>query len=105
MEPMTSSDQSGAVNEERVIFVAGELDFHTAPDLRKEILTIFNEGVNRLVLDVGQLDFIDSSGLSVIIAGFKRFKERGGDLILRSLTDRTRRVLEVSGLNNVLSLE
>jgi anti-anti-sigma factor len=61
--------------------------------------------VNRLVLDVGQLDFIDSSGLSVIIAGFKRFKENGGELILRSLTDRTRRVLEVSGLNKVLLVD
>jgi anti-sigma B factor antagonist len=100
-----SPEASATDNEETVIFVAGDLDFHTAPDLRKEILTLFNEGVNRLVLDVSQLDFIDSSGLSVIIAGFKRFKERGGELILRSLTDRTRRVLEVSGLNNVLSFE
>jgi anti-sigma B factor antagonist len=103
-----SSDESakGAEGtEERVIFVAGELDFHTAPDLRKEILTLLNEGVDRLVLDVSQLEFIDSSGLSVIIAGFKRFKERGGELILRSITDRTRRILEVSGLNNVLSFE
>jgi anti-sigma B factor antagonist len=100
-----SPEASATDNEETVIFVAGDLDFHTAPDLRKEILTLFNEGVNRLVLDVSQLDFIDSSGLSVIIAGFKRFKERDGELILRSLTDRTRRVLEVSGLNNVLSFE
>ncbi len=100
-----SVDAGAADKEETVIFVAGELDFHTAPDLRKEILTLLNEGVNRLVLDVGQLEFIDSSGLSVIIAGFKRFQERGGELILRSLNDRTRRVLEVSGLNKVLSFE
>jgi anti-sigma B factor antagonist len=91
--------------DEAIIYVAGELDFHTAPDLRKEILDQLNGGVNRLVLDVGQLDFIDSSGLSVIIAGFKRFKENGGELILRSLTDRTRRVLEVSGLNKVLLVD
>ena len=91
--------------EETVIYVAGELDFHTAPDLRKEILALLNDGVNRLVLDVGQLDFIDSSGLSVIIAGFKRYKESGGELILRSLTERTRRVLEVSGLNKVLVVD
>jgi anti-sigma B factor antagonist len=90
---------------ETVIYVAGELDFHTAPALRKEILALLNDGVNRLVLDVGQLDFIDSSGLSVIIAGFKRYKESGGELILRSLTERTRRVLEVSGLNKVLVVD
>lgn len=101
---MTAESQDRA-GEEAVIYVAGELDFHTAPDLRKEILEQLNGGVNRLVLDVGQLDFIDSSGLSVIIAGFKRFRENGGELILRSLTDRTRRVLEVSGLNKVLLVD
>lgn len=85
-----------------VIFVSGELDFHTAPQLRSKILAVFDGGAQSVVLDLGQLEFIDSSGLSVIIACFKRFQERGGELRLRSLTDRTRRVLEISGLNRIL---
>lgn len=95
-------DTEGGSAEATVIFVSGELDFHSAPELRKKILAVFNEGASRVVLDLGQLDFIDSSGLSVIIAGFKRFKERGGELKLRSISDRTRQVLEISGLSRVL---
>jgi anti-anti-sigma factor len=100
-----SGDTKKSSGDESVIFVVGELDFHSAPELRNEILAKLNEGVSRLVLDLGEMEFIDSSGLSVIIAAFKRCKERGGDLILRSVTERTRRVLEVSGLNRVFSTE
>lgn len=98
-------DSPNASNQETVIFVAGELDFHSAPELRQEILTALNEGASRLVLDLGEMEFIDSSGLSVIIAAFKRCRERGGELLLRSVTERTRRVLEVSGLDKVFSME
>ncbi|MGQ0678323.1 MAG: STAS domain-containing protein [Actinomycetota bacterium] len=91
--------------DQTVIYVSGELDFHTAPELRKQILAAFNDGAQCVVLDLGQLEFIDSSGLSVIVAGFKRFKERGGELRLRALTDRTRKVLEISGLSRVLISE
>jgi anti-sigma B factor antagonist len=100
-----SGDSRNASNQETVILVAGELDFHSAPELRQAILTALNEGASRLVLDLGEMEFIDSSGLSVIIAAFKRCRERGGELILRSVTERTRRVLEVSGLNKVFSIE
>lgn len=97
------TESESAAPEETVIVVSGELDFHSAPELRNKILAALNEGTNRLVLDMGALEFIDSSGLSVIIAGFKRFKERGGELKLRSLTERTRKVLEISGLSRVLT--
>jgi anti-sigma B factor antagonist len=95
-----SADGENAA-EETVIFVTGDLDFHSAPELRKQILAALNDGASRLVLDLGDMEFVDSSGLSVMIAGFKRCKERGGELTLRSPTERTIRLLEVSGLNRV----
>jgi anti-anti-sigma factor len=53
---------------------------------------------------MADLEFIDSSGLSVLVAGLKRLRDSGGDLTLRSVPDQTRRVLEVSGLSRVLSI-
>lgn len=99
------ADTESAATEDTVIFVSGELDFHSAPELRQQILAAVNGGTKKLVLDLSQLEFIDSSGLSVIIAGYKRLKERGGELTLRSLTDRTKKVLEISGLNKVLTTD
>ncbi len=50
------------------------------------------------------LEFIDSSGLSVLVAGLKRLRNSDGNLTLRSVPEQTRRVLEVSGLSRVLTI-
>lgn len=90
--------------DKTVIELVGDLDFHTARRLRERLLDLHGEGVNDVVLDMSDLEFIDSSGLSVLVAGLKRLRSGGGDLTLRSVSDQTRRVLEVSGLSRVLSI-
>ena len=87
-----------------VIELVGDLDFHTARQLREKLLEFHAAGVNEVVLDLGELDFIDSSGLSVLVAGLKRLRNSGGDLTLRAVSDQTLRVLEISGLSRVLSI-
>lgn len=87
-----------------VIELIGDLDFHTARRLREQLLELHTQGSNNVVLDMSQLEFIDSSGLSVLVAGLKRLRNSDGNLSLRSIPDQTRRVLEVSGLSRVLSI-
>lgn len=87
-----------------VVRVVGELDLQTAPRLREELVAVVNQGVTDLVLDLAALDFIDSSGLSVLIMALKRLRERGGELRLRSVPDRARRVLEASGLDRAIPM-
>lgn len=87
-----------------VIDLSGDLDFHTARRLREKLLELHAAGVNKVVLDMASLDFIDSSGLSVLVAGLKRLKNSDGNLSLRAVPEQTRRVLEVSGLSRVLSI-
>ncbi|HEX2054240.1 MAG TPA: STAS domain-containing protein [Actinomycetota bacterium] len=87
-----------------IIELIGDLDFHTARRLRETLIEFHSQGVNHVTLDLTELEFIDSSGLSVLVAGLKRLRSGGGDLTLRSVSDQTRRVLEVSGLSRVLSI-
>lgn len=87
-----------------VIGLSGDLDFHTARRLREKLLELHAAGANNVVLDMASLDFIDSSGLSVLVAGLKRLKNSDGNLTLRAVPQQTRRVLEVSGLSRVLSI-
>ena len=87
-----------------VVRVVGELDLETAPRLREELVGLVNRGVTELVLDLADLDFIDSSGLSVLIMALKRLRERGGELRLRSVPARARRVLEASGLDRAIPM-
>lgn len=87
-----------------VIGLSGDLDFHTARWLREKLLELHTAGIHNVVLDMASLDFIDSSGLSVLVAGLKRLKNSDGNLALRAVPEQTRRVLEVSGLSRVLSI-
>ncbi|MEX0790852.1 MAG: STAS domain-containing protein [Actinomycetota bacterium] len=93
-----------AATDSAVISLLGDLDFHTARRLREKLLELHGQGINNIVLDMASLEFIDSSGLSVLVAGFKRMRDSDGNLTLRAVTDQTRRVLEVSGLSRVLSI-
>src|SRR5687768_3069423 len=103
---MTSNFDMRIKQEEAatVIELIGDLDFHTARRLREKLLELHAEGSNNVVLDMSLLEFIDSSGLSVLVAGLKRLKNSDGNLSLRSVPEQTKRVLEVSGLSRVLSV-
>ena len=82
----------------------GELDMSTAPQLRDELLRLASDGAREVTVDLSELQFMDSTGLSVLITGLKRLRERGGDLALRSPTPSTRRVLEITGLTEVFAI-
>ena len=84
--------------------LVGELDPHTAPILRSSVDDAVSDATATLVLDVAGLQFIDSSGLRVIISAHKTMDERGGRLVLRAPTDNTRRLLEITGLADHVDL-
>lgn len=84
--------------------LAGELDMSTAPQLREELLRLASEGAAQVTLDMTDLAFVDSTGLSVLITGLKRFRQDGGDMALRSPSPGTLRVLEITGLTEVFSI-
>jgi len=81
-----------------VLVLRGELDPHTAPQLRDEADRAFASGRVDLVLDLAELNFIDSSGLRVIISSHKTASERGGRFVLRSPSQTARRLLDITGL-------
>lgn len=82
----------------------GELDMSTAAQLRDELARVTSDGARHVTLDLSDLAFIDSTGLSVLVTGLKRLRQDGGDLALRSPTPGTRRVLEITGLTEVFSI-
>ncbi|MGZ4682955.1 MAG: STAS domain-containing protein [Acidimicrobiales bacterium] len=95
-EPLTV--EVASTGDEVVLVLVGELDPHTAPTLRSCIDDAVTDATKSLVLDVAGLQFIDSSGLRVIISAHKVMDERGGHLVLRAPTANTRRLLEITGL-------
>jgi len=82
----------------------GELDMSTASQLSDELLRVTSGGARHVTVDLSDLMFIDSTGLSVLITGLKHLRQGGGDLALRSPNPGTRKVLEITGLTEVFAI-
>lgn len=84
--------------EPREIHVRGEIDLATAPELETQIRAAFDGGPSTLVIDLGGLTFIDSSGLRVLVALSNEAGERGAALVLRNVPRHAQRVFDLTGL-------
>ncbi len=85
-----------------VIHIVGEVDMATGPQLRQEIVRQVSEGNSHIVIDLEQVDFIDSTGLGILVGGVKRTKSNGGDLRCAGLSDNLKEVFNLTGLDSVL---
>lgn len=83
----------------------GELDIATAPILRDALTAQIDDGVTDVCLDLADLQFVDSTGLGVIVGVHRRLQRVGGTLRLRSPRPAILRVLEISGLAGVVPVD
>ena len=87
-----------------VVKVSGEIDIQTSPVLDGRLRNVFGEGVTSIVIDLADVTFLDSTGLSVLVAGLNRCQGVGGTVRLVSLRPNVRRVLEITGLTDVFQV-
>ena len=85
-----------------LVSVSGELDLHTAGCLQARIEEADTVGAGTVLVDLSEIGFIDSSALEVLVRESKRLESRGHSLVLVTNDPRTRRILEVTGLDRVL---
>jgi anti-sigma B factor antagonist len=93
----THLDQSGA----QVVVLSGELDSSSAGSLQERMATIAPQRAQRLIFDLANLRFMDSAGIAVLLAA----AETGMSVSLRSPSPIIRRVLEITGLFDVFTIE
>lgn len=87
-----------------VLKLDGEVDIYTAGQLRDAVNGAVEGGQYRLAVDLVDMEFMDSSGLGVLIAALKRLKEHEGELVLVSPRDQMRRILSLTGLDKILTI-
>lgn len=85
-----------------LVSVSGEIDLYTAERVRNGIDEADAVGADTVVLDLSESSFVDSTALGVLVQETKRLEGRGHSLVLVTNDPRTRRVLEVTGLDRVL---
>ena len=88
-----------------VVEVGGEVDVYTAPRLRDSLRRISTADAPHVILDLSAMTFIDSTGLGVIVGAVKRIREDGGTLSLRAPSRSTRKVLDITGLSEIIAIE
>lgn len=81
-----------------------KLDSSIAPGLKSQLITIHAEGVKNIILDLGEVKYTDSSGLSALLVGNRVVQENGGIFILASLSDHTTKLIKISQLDSVLNI-
>jgi anti-sigma B factor antagonist len=85
-----------------VVELSGELDAYTSAKLRRMLEELSTPGRHRVVVEMSGLDFMDSSGLGVLVGVMKRARTAGGALALAGCSDRILRVLRITGLVRVM---
>ena len=88
-------------NDRTVIEVGGEIDVYTAPKLRERIIELVDEGQYHLVVDLEKVEFLDSTGLGVLVGGLKRVRGHDGSLQLVCTQERLLEIFRITGLAKV----
>ena len=97
LETSTQGDTS-------VVSLRGEIDVYTAPRLRQALIDLVSQGATDIVVDMDKVDFLDSTGLGVLVGGLKRVKSNDGDLRLVVTQDRIMKIFDITGLSKVFPI-
>lgn len=88
----------------RVLEVGGEIDVYTAPQLRERLITLVEDGARQVVVDLSRVEFLDSTGLGVLVGALKRLRGVSGDLSLVCAQERLLKIFRITGLDRVFTI-
>jgi anti-sigma B factor antagonist len=92
------------VNSHSVVDVKGEIDVYTAPKLREKLIELVSEGSYDVVVNLEGVDFLDSTGLGVLVGALKRVKAHDGSLALVCTQDKILKIFKITGLTKVFPI-
>jgi anti-sigma B factor antagonist len=87
-----------------VIAVGGEIDVYSAPKLRERLIALVDSGSYHLIVDMEAVEFLDSTGLGVLVGGLKRVRAHDGWIDLVCTQGRLLRIFRITGLSKVFSI-
>jgi anti-sigma B factor antagonist len=88
-----------------VVEVSGEVDVYTAPTLRQHLRDATGAGTKRIVVDMTNVKFLDSTGLGVLVGAMGRVRETDGDMRLVVTSDHILKVLRITGLDSLIPVD
>lgn len=88
-----------------VDFMATELDHHIAGEVRENIDDILiSKQVKNIIFDFKNINFMDSSGIGVIIGRYKKISSEGGKVFVVNVSPRVKKIFDLSGMNKIITI-
>ena len=84
-----------------VLSVQGEVDVYTAPQFREQLIQLVDQGQRSILVDLEGVEFLDSTGLGVLVGGLKKVRAHDGSLQLICTQDRLLKIFRITGLAKV----
>ena len=86
-----------------VITATGELDVYSSPKLKSMLIDMYDEVAN-IIVDLSRIEFMDASGLGVLVGALKKMKNKGGCVFLVYCTEDIDKIFKITGLCNVFPI-
>lgn len=104
MPPEFSLTEEPLDGDRHVVAVRGEIDLFTAPELKQKLTEAIEGGKSRLVVDLSETTFLDSTALGVLIGAVKRLRSREGALVIVNTDQNIAKTFEITGLDQIFTI-
>jgi anti-anti-sigma factor len=95
---ITSARHEGDI---AVVAIRGEIDLHNSPDLRNHMLQHLDGSIKRLILNLTDVPYMDSSAIAVFVEALQKLRKIGGKVYLTNLQPRVKGLLEIAKLDSI----
>jgi anti-sigma B factor antagonist len=104
MSPEFAITEHPIDGERHVLSVRGEIDLFTAPELKQVLAESIEGGRIRIIVDLTETTFLDSTALGVLIGAVKRLRSRDGALAIVNIDDNIAKTFEITGLDQIFTI-
>lgn len=87
-----------------VVVLEGEIDIYSAPQFKEVLVNGIEGGARRVIVDLSDVTFIDSTALGVLVSGAKRVRPRNGNLDIVCTDENIIRIFEITGLDRIFGI-
>jgi anti-sigma B factor antagonist len=104
MPPEFNLTEDALDADRHVVAVRGEIDLFTAPELKQKLTDAIEGGKSRIVVDLTDTTFLDSTALGVLIGAVKRLRSRDGALVIVNIDQNIAKTFEITGLDQIFTI-
>jgi anti-sigma B factor antagonist len=104
MPPEFALNEDALDDDRHVVAVRGEIDLFTAPELKQKLTDAIESGKSRIVVDLTETTFLDSTALGVLIGAVKRLRSRDGALVIVNVDQNIAKTFEITGLDQIFTI-